>query len=71
MVTSARLKNWGSSLGIVIPKRIIKEKNLRAGEEILIDIKKKKTIKEVFGSLKNWKIDAQKMKDELRKEWSR
>ncbi len=29
----------------------------------------KKTVKEIFGSLKDWKIDTQKFKDELRKEW--
>ena len=28
-------------------------------------------IKETFGTLKNWKIDSQKMKDELRKDWSK
>jgi len=28
-------------------------------------------LKEAFGSLKNWKIDSQKVKDELRRESSK
>lgn len=35
--------------------------NLREGERLKIEIKDR-----MFGILKNWKIDAQKLKDELR-----
>ena len=28
-------------------------------------------VKEIFGSLRNWKIDLQKTKDQLRKDWNR
>jgi len=38
------------------------EINLKEGEEIEIDLKKKK----IFGLLQGWKIDAQSLKDELR-----
>ena len=31
----------------------------------------KTIIKEAFGSLKDWKINSQKVKDELRKEWAK
>ncbi|MBI2448755.1 AbrB/MazE/SpoVT family DNA-binding domain-containing protein [Candidatus Pacearchaeota archaeon] len=65
------MKKWGNSIGIVIPNRAIIEKNLKEGEEVIIDIKKKDKIKEIFGSLKDWKIDSQKMKEELRKEWGK
>lgn len=31
--------------------------------------KQKNILRETFGTLKEWKIDSQKVKDELRKEW--
>lgn len=71
MIIGTKLKKWGNSIGIVIPNRAIIEKNLKEGEEVIIDIKKKDKIKEIFGSLKDWKIDSQKMKEELRKEWGK
>ena len=38
------------------------------GEEVIIEIEKISPIKKVFGSLRNWKINPQKLKDEIRKE---
>ena len=69
MITITKLKPWGSSLGIVVPNEIIKAEHLKEGEEIIIEIKKKHSLKKVFGTLKNWKINSQQVKDELRKEW--
>ena len=66
-----KLKKWGSSLGLVIPREIVVKERLKVGEEIIFNIKKKVAMKEIFGSLKNWKVDSQKVKDELRKEWSK
>ena len=71
MITKATLKSWGSSLGVVIPRDLIRVEHLKEGEEILIDVKKKHSLSEVFGSLKDWKIDSQKVKDTLRREWAR
>ncbi len=68
METKTKLRKWGSSLGVVIPKEIIKKQHLKQGEEIIIEIKRKPSIKKMFGSLKGWKLDAQKFKDEIRKE---
>ena len=66
-----KLKKWGSSLGLIVPKEIVLKERLKVGEEIIFDIKKKIAVKEIFGSLRNWKIDPQKVKDELRKEWDK
>ena len=62
------LRKWGNSIGVVIPKEIIEKEQLREGEEVFIIIESKNDLKEVFGSLKDWKINTQKLKDELRKE---
>lgn len=70
-VTETRVKRWGSSLGVVIPSEIAKREKLKEGERVIIEIKKKNTMREFFGSLKEWDIDPQKMKDELRKDWNK
>ena len=62
------LRKWGNSIGVVIPKEIIEKEKLREGEEVFIIIESKNDLKEVFGSLKDWKINTRKLKDELRKE---
>jgi antitoxin component of MazEF toxin-antitoxin module len=71
MRARAKLKKWGSSLGIIVPAEIVKKENLKEGEEIVFAIKKKNPLIETFGTLKDWKIDAQKMKDEARKDWAK
>ncbi len=69
MEITTRLKRWGNSLGIVIPSETIKQKSLQEDEEVIITIERKKKIREIFGSLRSWKINAQKVKNESRKEW--
>lgn len=69
--TVVKAKRWGSSLGIVIPREAVEEEKIHEGDEVIIEIRKKKTIKELFGSIRNLQIDSQKMKNESRKEWSR
>lgn len=68
MATKTIIKHWGSSLGVVIPKELVNKQHLKAREEVILELKRS-SIKEAFGSLKQWKIDSQKMKDNLRKEW--
>ena len=69
MITTAQLKSWGSSLGVVVPKDIVKAEHLKEGDEIVIEIRKKGTLRDIFGALKDWKVDPQKLKDDARKEW--
>ena len=66
--TRARLRQWGSSLGIVVPREVVKELRLEAGREVVIEIDRA-GIEEAFGSLKDWAVDPQKLKDELRRGW--
>ena len=65
----ARAKEWGNSIGIVLPKEVVSREHIFPNEEITIEIKPKNILRETFGTLKGWKIDSQKVKDELRKEW--
>ncbi|MEK6894246.1 MAG: hypothetical protein AABX10_02170 [Nanoarchaeota archaeon] len=61
-------KIWGNSLGIVIPRDIVKRAKITPETEIVVIIERENPIKELFGSLRGWKIDAQKMKDDIRRE---
>ncbi len=61
----AQLKEWGRSIGVVIPKEAVKKENLKEGEIIHILISKKKNpFKETFGILKG-KIDTEKLLKEI------
>ncbi|MBI5391846.1 AbrB/MazE/SpoVT family DNA-binding domain-containing protein [Candidatus Woesearchaeota archaeon] len=48
------VKKWGNSLGIIIPKEIVRENKIHQHEEIVIEIKgKQKTVlEELFGAIK-------------------
>lgn len=65
-----KLRKWGNSFGIVVPKKAIEDSKLKEGEEVTVLMNKEKVtvLREIFGALKGWKIDTQKFKDELRKE---
>jgi len=66
--TRARVRRWGSSLGIVLPSEVVKALRLEAGREVMVDICPV-GIEEAFGSLKDWTVDPQRLKDELRRRW--
>jgi antitoxin component of MazEF toxin-antitoxin module len=66
--TRARVRRWGSSLGIVIPSHTAKELRLKAGDEVVLEIDQA-GVEDAFGSAKDWDVDPQKLKDELRRGW--
>ncbi len=65
-----KTKQWGNSIGLIIPKEIAREKNIEAGEEVLVEIEKKgkKTaLQELSGALK-FKKPTEQLLRESRKE---
>ena len=49
---SVKTKEWGNSIGIIIPRRAVEELGIAVGEEIIIDIRKKQNVlKELFGAI--------------------
>jgi len=64
----AKVRRWGSSLGIVVPSEIAKELKLKAGDDVVLEIDQA-GIDDAFGSLKDWAVDPQKLKDDLRRGW--
>ena len=54
MVFEAKLRKVGSSLGVLVPKEEVKEKNLREGETVEVAVLKRNAalIDKMFGSVK-------------------
>ena len=65
----AKVRKSGNSTVLVISPEVIKERNIKVGEIVEYQIFKKVDLKPLFGRGKHLKINAQKAKDELRKEW--
>ena len=54
MIVACQAKKWGNSLGLIIPEDVAREEGIRAGDEIVVEIKKKKSktiLEELAGSL--------------------
>ena len=68
MTIQATVKKWGNSVGILIPKEIVKSENIKVDREIFFDIVKKADLTNIFGSLER-KLSGQNFKDMVRKGW--
>ncbi len=68
MAVEVKTRQWGNSIGIVIPVEAIERLNIRPDEEIIIEIQKKgNVLKELFGTLKFQKSTKEILK-EVRKD---
>lgn len=65
----SKIRKSGNSTVLVIPPEFLREKNIKIGEDVEFQIFKKVDLKQLFGRGKHLALDAQKAKDELRKEW--
>ena len=68
MITKAKVREWGHSLGIIIPKDVVRKENIKSEDEVIIEIRKKQDVMDLFGTLK-FKKSARQMKDEGRRAW--
>lgn len=62
---NTKLRKWGNSLGIVVPLKAIKDRNIKEGTEVKVEIMQKKgnPLRETFGTLKFKKPIKQLMKE--------
>ncbi len=67
MNTKAKIKCWGNSLGIILPKSLVEQEELKEGEEVEVSVRKISNVREVRGKypFKN----LQHEKDEMRRGW--
>ncbi len=67
--SETRLKAWGNSIGVVLPKDALKEDNLSIDDEVEVIVKKKSNpLKNAFGKLKGFKAKSGKSTEEILKE---
>ncbi len=67
MLTRSRLRRWGNSLGVTVPKELVLREGLREGEEVEVQVRRISDIRALRG---RFPIKAlQKAKEELRKGW--
>ena len=67
MISKSKLRRWGNSLGVIIPRELVAKEGLREGEEVEISLRKISDIKALRGK---FPIESlQRAKDEMRKGW--
>lgn len=65
----AIVKEWGNSLGIVLPKKKILEESIAPNQKVRIIVNKTESlkVKDIFGKMK-WKTPTSEIKTMLKKE---
>lgn len=65
-----RVRRWGNSMGVIIPKEIIASEKMKEGDEIELALLRDSTglFNSLWGSGKGTKKSAQQIKDGLRRE---
>ncbi len=70
VMITGKLRKWGNSFGVVIPKEVVEKERFRSGEKLdVLIIPKNNVLKETFGSLKGKiKKPTQEILDETDRE---
>ena len=69
MLTKSKVKRWGNSLGVVLPKTLVEEEGLREGEEVEVMVRKVSDVHALRGKYPF--KDLQHEKDEMKRGWKR
>jgi antitoxin component of MazEF toxin-antitoxin module len=67
-----KAKQWGNSLGFIIPNDVVREQKIREGDELEVELQKVTDIEKLFGIAHGKRrpgLTTQKIKDELRAGW--
>lgn len=75
MESMVKTRQWGNSVGVILPNRLVKQSGIKLGEELMITVEKKRNVlRELFGALKFRKsADAllKEFRSELESKWFR
>ena len=67
--SETKLRAWGNSVGVIIPKEVLKEEGLSINDEVEVILRKKSNpLKDAFGKLREFKAKSGKSTDEILKE---
>ena len=64
MSVKTKVKCWGNSLGIVLPKALVDEEELKEGEEVEVTVRKVSDVRSLRGKypFKDLQLEKNKMK---------
>jgi len=65
--TKSKLKRWGNSYGVVVPKEVVEKEGLREGELVEISVRRAADVGRLFGKYPFKGLQAQK--ETMRKGW--
>lgn len=65
-VFEATVRRWGNSYAVRIPKELVEKNHLREGQRIAL-MPLRRPDPRAFGLLREWGLDPQRAKDELRR----
>jgi hypothetical protein len=64
--TRATLRRRGSSLAGVTPPAALKAEGLGAGDEVVLEVRKARALRDIFGMLADRPLSAQAIKNAIR-----
>lgn len=67
MISKSKLKRWGNSFGVLLPKTLVEQEGLKEGEEVEVSVRKVDDIRALRGKY-HFK-DLQHEKDEMKRGW--
>ena len=67
MNTKSKVKRWGNSLGVILPKNLVEAEGLSEGEEVEVTVRKVSDVRDLRGKYPF--KDLQHEKDEMRRGW--
>ena len=68
MAIEVVLRKVGNSLGIIFPKDMVKDRQLKPNQKIFIEVVKEADIRDIFGTLKT-NLSGQAFKNMVRERW--
>ena len=63
METTSKIRKWGNSFGVLVPKDLIEKENFKLNEEVVVKLEKKRDISKVFGILKTKRATEDLMRE--------
>jgi antitoxin component of MazEF toxin-antitoxin module len=67
IMSKSKLKRWGNSFGVLIPKEMVEKEGLKEGEEVQVSVAKTSDIKHLFGKYPF--RDLQQQKEKMKEGW--
>lgn len=68
VATRSTVRRWGSSLAAVIPPAALRAEHLKEGDEVILEVRKARRLVDLFGMLQDRPLDAQAVKDDIRRD---